>query len=128
MPFTAANYFCREVSRSYGAKEAFSLKSSLCRNLTCFLFLISHSSTYISHDVRWCDPHKQVYFFDIGWPQTSGDNSTCVVQFRVQFGSMWRSRPNWACVFSRGVGKRQSRCYNSSCFTTSIFVLCMCFL
>ena len=27
LPFTAADDFCREVSRSYGAKEAFSLQS-----------------------------------------------------------------------------------------------------
>ena len=30
LPFTAADDFCREVSRSYGAKEAFSLQASLC--------------------------------------------------------------------------------------------------
>ena len=30
LSFTAADDFCREVSRSYGAKESFSLQASLC--------------------------------------------------------------------------------------------------
>ena len=33
LPFTAADDFCREVSRSYVAKEAFSPQASLCWNL-----------------------------------------------------------------------------------------------
>ena len=32
--FTASDEFCKEVSRSYGANEAFSLQTSLCWNLT----------------------------------------------------------------------------------------------
>ena len=56
--------------------------------------------------------------FDIGWPQTSGYRSTCVVQFRIQFGSMCGSSPNWACVFSRGVRQRQCCCSNSACVAT----------
>ena len=102
LPFTVADDFCREVSRSYGAKEEFSLQASLCWKLAVygvgfvgFLFLLFHSSTYISSDVSWCNPRKQVYLFDTGWLQISSDRSTCVVQFRIQFGSIWRSIPNW---------------------------------
>ena len=58
LPFTATYDFCREVSRSYGANEAFSLQSSLCLTLAvsivvciCFLLRLFHPSTYISSDV-----------------------------------------------------------------------------
>ena len=34
LPFTAADDFCREVSRLYGTKEAFSLQAFLCWNLS----------------------------------------------------------------------------------------------
>ena len=59
LPFTAADDFYREVSRSYGAKEAFSLQASSllepwsCREWTafvsCFLFSTqAHTSLLVS--------------------------------------------------------------------------------
>ena len=111
LPFTASDDFCREVSRSDGAKEGlFSSSVSLLNSDRVDSGLIC---TYISSDVRWCNPRKQEYFFDIGWRQTSSDRATCVVQCRIQLGSMWRYSPN--C----GV-KRRCCCSNSACVTTHL--------
>ena len=88
---------------SYGAKESFSLQASLCwaAFVSCFftLYHIQLSLLMTGGTI----PVSRYSYFDIGWPQTVGDRSTCVVQFRIQFGSMWRSSPNWVCVFSCGV-------------------------
>ena len=58
LPFTAAGDFCREVSRSYGAKEAFSLQASPagtwpCREwaafVSCFLYsTLAHTTLLMS--------------------------------------------------------------------------------
>ena len=121
--FTAVDDFCREVSRSYGAKEAFSLQASLCWNLAvlrlgcvCFLFLLFHSSTYISSDLCGAIP-------------ASGYSSSTLVSLRhpvidlhasFSSGSTLESCGdlNWACVFSRRVGQRQCFCSNGDCVTT----------
>ena len=113
--------FCKEVSRSYGAKEAFSFQASLPGILpyrecavfvSCFFFsTLAHTSFLMSGG----SVHASKYSFStLVGPQTSGDRYTCVVQFRIQFGSMSRSSPNWACVFSRGVRQCQCCCSNSA--------------
>ena len=78
--------FCREVSRSYGAKGSI-LSSSVSllepgrvesglRLFSCFFFsTLAHTSLLISGGAI---PASRYSFFDIGWPQTSGYRSTCV--------------------------------------------------
>ena len=84
----AANDFCRVVSQSYGA---FSLQAPLCWFVSCFFFsTLAHTSLLVSGGAI---PASH-YSSSTCWPQTFDDRSTCVVQFRNQFGSMWRSNRN----------------------------------
>ena len=108
--------------------------------VSCFFFsTLAHTSLLMSGGAI---PSSRYCSSTCVWPQTSGNRSTCVVQFRIQFGSMWRSGPNWACVFSCGVRQRQAvilmvlalqpqlEYFFRRLFrvTTFIFVLCMCCL
>ena len=84
--------------------------------ISCFFFsTLAHTSLLIS---GCAIPASRYSSSTLVGLKTSGYRSTCVVQFRIQFGSMCGSSPNWACVFSRGVRQRQCCCSNSACVAT----------
>ena len=55
--------------------------------VSCFFFsTLAHTSLLMSGGAIPASRYSSSIF---GWPQTSDDRSTCVVQFRIQFESMW---------------------------------------
>ena len=112
--------------------------------VSCFFFsTLAHTSLLMSGGAIPASRYSSSTLVGLRHPVINL-HYTCVIQFRIQFESMWRSSPNWACVYSCVVRQRQCCCSNGACVTTDlefdnlfmrlfrvaifIFVLCMCCL
>ena len=118
LPFTAADDFFREVSRSYGAKEAFfySAGSWPCREwdafVSCFFFYtLAHTSLLISGGAIPASRYSSYTLVGLIHP---------VLDLHASFssGSSLEVCGDLASAFSRGVRQRQCCCSNSVCVAT----------